>query len=249
MSARLTFLLRLADTSLVLAQRLGEWVGHAPVLEEDLGLANLALDLLGQARLLLAYAGECEGRGRSEDDLAFGRDGAEYVNVALAEQPNGDFGMTIVRQVLLSAYQLEVYEALQHSSDARLAQIAAKAVKETRYHLRYAGGWLVRLGDGTAESHARVQAALDALWRFTAELFAGDAIDREMAEAGIAPPLEQLRAGWLRRIVPVLEQATLRRPADVPYRWHGRRGEHTEHLGYLLAELQYLYRAHPGAVW
>jgi ring-1,2-phenylacetyl-CoA epoxidase subunit PaaC len=242
-------MLRLADTSLVLAQRLGEWVGHAPALEEDLGLANLALDLLGQARLLLAYAAEQEGRGRSEDDLAFSRDGTEYLNAALAEQPNGDFGATIVRQVLLSAYQLELYAALEHSSDARLAQIAAKSVKETRYHLRYASGWLVRLGDGTPESHARVQASLDALWRFTAELFAGDAADAEMAAAGVAPALEALRPRWLARVTAVLEEATLRRPADVPYRWQGRRGEHTEHLGHLLAELQYLYRAYPGAAW
>lgn len=247
--ARLTVLLRLADTSLVLAQRLGEWVGHAPELEEDLGLANLALDLLGQARLLLSYAAECEGGGRSEDDLAFSRDEGQFLNFTLAEQPNGDFGATIVRQVLLSGYQLELYEALQRSSDARLAQLAAKSLREIRYHWRYACSWLVRLGDGTPESHRRVQEPLDALWPLTGELFSSDDIDREVAAAGITPQLEALRPLWLARLAPVLEEATLSLPADVPYRWHGKRGEHSEHLGYLLAELQYLYRAYPGARW
>ncbi len=249
MSARLRYVLRLADTSLVLGQRLGERVGHAPALEEDLGLANISLDLIGQARLLLTYAGELEGRGRTEDDLAMSRDGSDFLNVSLVEQPNGDFGHTIVRQLLIDAYQLELYEALQHSTDARLPEIAAKALKETRYHFRYSAGWVVRLGDGTDESHRRVQAALDELWPFTVELFAEDEVDREMASAGIAPPLVELESRWLARIDEVLQQATLKRPADVPYKWYGKRGAHTEHLGHLLAEMQFLHRAYPGASW
>jgi ring-1,2-phenylacetyl-CoA epoxidase subunit PaaC len=248
-SARLRYVLRLADTSLVLGQRLSEWVGHAPALEEDLGLANIALDLIGQARLLLSYAAQIEGRGRSEDELAFLRDAADFVNVTLAEQPNGDFGRTIVRQVLISCYQLELYEALQNSSDTRLAQIAAKAVKETRYHVRYSASWLVRLGDGTAESHARVQTALDELWALTGELFAQDEVDTAMQTAAVAPEMSALRARWSTRIDEILTEATLKRPADATYKWHGRAGVHTEHLGYLLAEMQFLQRAYPGAQW
>ena len=247
--ARFRYVLRLADTSLVLGQRLGEWVGHAPALEEDLGLANIALDLIGQARLLLTHAGEIEGRGRNEDALAFLRDAPEFCNVSLAEQPNGDFGQTIVRQFLLDAWQLELYEALAGSADARLAEIAAKAVKETRYHLRFSGGWLVRLGDGTAESHARVQQGLETLWRFTDELLLPDALDEEMAAAGIAPSLTALRPRWEERVAAVLAEATLDRPAAARYPWHGKRGVHTEHLGHMLGEMQHLARTFRGAVW
>ena len=249
MNAHLRYVLRLADTSLVLGQRLGEWVGHSPALEEDLGLANISLDLIGQARLLLTYAGEIEGKGRNEDDIAMSRDQSDYLNLALAEQPNGDFGRTIVRQFLIDAFQLELYEALQRSTDKRIAEVAAKALKETRYHFRYSAGWMIRLGDGTEESQRRVQAALDALWRFTRELFAEDEIDREMASAGIAPRLSELESKWSARVDEVLQEATLKRPVDVPYAWHGKRGEHTEHLGYLLAEMQFLHRAYPGAQW
>lgn len=248
-TASFQYLLRLADTSLVLGQRLGEWVGHAPALEEDLGLANIALDLIGQARLLLAYAGGIEGRGRDEDALAFLRDAPEFCNVSLAEQPNGDFGRTIVRQFLLDAWQLELYEALAASSDPRLAEIAAKAVKETRYHLRYSAGWLVRLGDGTAESHARTQQALDELWRFTDELLTPDALDEEMAAAGVAPSLTVLRPRWEERVSAVLAEATLKRPAAARYPWQGKRGVHTEHLGHMLAEMQHLPRTLPGVTW
>jgi ring-1,2-phenylacetyl-CoA epoxidase subunit PaaC len=245
----LRYVLRLGDLSLVLGQRLGEWIGHAPVLEEDLGLANIALDLIGQARLLLAYAGEIEGRGRSEDEIAFFRQHSEYLNPTLVEQPNGDFGETIVRQVLIDAFQLELYERLAVSSDERLAAIAAKAVKETRYHLRYSSSWLVRLGDGTQESHARVQASLDRLWPFTVELFEEDDLDREMAEQSIAPRLADVRVGWSKRIDEVLAEATLDRPRERPYSWFGKRGQHSEHLGYILAEMQHLQRAYPGARW
>jgi len=247
--ARLRYLLRLGDTSLVLGQRLAEWVGHSPALEEDLGLANLSLDLVGQARLLLSYAAEVEGKGRDEDALAFLRDAPAFVNLTLAEQPNGDFGRTIVRQCLLDAWQLEVYEGLLNSSDTRLASIAGKAIKETRYHLRFSSGWLVRLGDGTEESHRRVQDALNELWRFTTELFAADEVDEALVAAGVAPELAALQGRWSARIDEVLKEAALVRPAAVPYQWHGKRGVHTEHLGHMLAEMQHLQRTYPGAQW
>ena len=249
LDAHLRYLLRLGDTSLVLGQRLAEWVGHSPALEEDLGLANLSLDLVGQARLLLSYAGELEGKGRDEDALAFLRDAPAFVNLSLAEQPNGDFGRTIVRQCLLDAWQLELYTGLLNSSDTRLAGIAAKALKETRYHLQFSSGWLVRLGDGTEESHRRVQDALNELWRFTTELFAADEVDDALVAAGVAPALAALQPRWLARIDEVLQEATLVRPAAVPYQWHGKRGVHTEHLGHMLAEMQHLQRTYPGAKW
>jgi ring-1,2-phenylacetyl-CoA epoxidase subunit PaaC len=248
-NARFRYLLRLGDTSLVLGQRLAEWVGHAPALEEDLGLANLSLDLIGQARLLLSYAGELEGHGRDEDSLAFLRDAPAFLNVTLAELPNGDFGHTVARQFLLDAWQLEVYESLLSSTDDRLASIAAKAVKETRYHFRYSAGWLVRLGDGTAESQRRVQSALDALWRFTTELFCADETDKVLCGAGVTPELATVQLRWSARVDEILKEATLRRPATVPYRWHGKRGVHTEHLGHMLTEMQHLQRAYPGARW
>lgn len=247
--SRLRYVLRLGDASLILAQRLGEWIGHAPALEEDLGLANTALDLLGQARMLLTYAGEIEGKGRTEDTLAFLRGEREFLNPTLVEQPNGDFGHTIVRQFLIDAWQLELYEPLSRSSDSRLAGIAAKALKETRYHFRYSSGWLVRLGDGTAESHERVQTALDVLWPYTRELFDADDTDVEMICAGIAPDLGDVQRAWSARVDSALAEATLRRPVDRPFTWYGKRGEHGEHLGYLLAEMQYMQRTFPGATW
>lgn len=247
--AHCRYVLRLADTSLVLGQRLSEWIGHAPALEEDLGLANLSLDLIGQARLLLTYAGELEGRGRDEDALAFLRDAPEFMNLTLAEQPNGDFAHTIVRQWLIDAWQLEVYGALEHSIETRLAAIAAKALRETRYHHRFSSGWLARLGDGTPESHGRTQRALDELWRFTPELFAADEVDERMSRAGITPALAELAPRWSTRIDADLQAATLTRPATQPYPWHGKRGVHTEHLGHMLAEMQHLQRTYPGARW
>jgi ring-1,2-phenylacetyl-CoA epoxidase subunit PaaC len=243
------YVLRLGDTSLVLWQRLAEWVGHSPALEEDLGLANLSLDLIGQARLLLSYAGEIEGRQRDEDELAFFRDAPAFVNLTLAEQPNGDFGRTIVRQFLLDAWQLEVYEGLLESQDTRLASVAAKAIKETRYHFRFSSGWMVRLGDGTEESHRRVQDALNDLWRFTTEFFAPDEVDDALVAAGIAPDLAALKPKWLARVSEVLKEATLVQPPAVAYQWHGKRGVHTEHLGHMLTEMQHLQRTYPGARW
>src|SRR6202050_1436936 len=238
------YVLRLGDLALVVGTRLGEGVGHSPALEEDLGLANIALDMIGQARLLLTYAGEVEGRGRGEDDIAFLREHGDYFNAILAEEPNGDFGQTIVRQVLIDAFQLELYQRMTTSSDERLAAIAAKSVKEVRYHLRYSSDWLVRLGDGTAESHARAQSALELLWPYTVELFAADDLDRLMADCGIAPQLSEVHSAWSARIDAILNEATLKRPADRPHAWHGKRGQHSEHLGYILAEMQYLQRTY-----
>ncbi len=247
--ARFDHLLQLADTSLVLGQRLGELLGHAPTIEEDLGLANISLDLIGQARLLLSYAAEMEGRGRTEDQLAFLRIESEFRNLVLAEQPNGDFAQTMVRQALIDAYQLELYERLQHSTDARLAAIAAKSLKETRYHFRYSSGWLLRLGDGTEESHRRAQQALDQLWPYTRELFDECDQDRALLRLGVAPVLADVEASWSVRVDGMLGEATLARPAAASYRWFGRRGVHSEHLGYMLADMQYLQRTYPGAEW
>lgn len=243
------YLLHLADTSLILGQRLAEWVGHAPALEEDLGLANISLDLIGQARLLYSYAGELEAAGRSEDDLAYLRAPDEFRNLNLVEQPNGDFGCTIVRQFLFDAWQLEVFAALEGCADQRLAQIAAKSVKEIRYHLRYSSGWLIRLGDGTAVSRRRVQGALDDLWKFTVELCTPDALDRTMHAMDLAPDLTAVYRGWSKRLDQVLAEATLTRPADVAHSWFGKSGAHSEHLGHLLADMQYLQRTYPGASW
>ncbi len=249
MTPHARYVLRLADSNLVLAQRLGEWVGHAPALEEDLGLANVSLDLIGQARLLLAHAGQLEGRGRGEDELAFLREESEYYNLTLVEQPNGDFGDTIVRQFLFDAWQLGLYEALCGSSDATLAAVAAKGRGEAAYHLRYSGGWVVRLGDGTDESHARVAESLARLWPYTGELFFDDDVDRAAAEAGIAVLPSTLEGAFASRIGETLAQAALACPAKIAFQWYGKQGRHSEHLGYLLAEMQSLHRAHPGATW
>ena len=243
------YALTVGDTSLILAQRLGEWIGHAPALEEDLALANIGLDLLGQARHLLSHAAQLQGNGGTEDDLAFLRDPQDFLNLSLVEQPNGDFGQTIVRQFLVDAWQLELFERLQESSEPKLAELAAKAIKETRYHFRFSSGWVVRLGDGTEESHERVQTALDALWRFTHEMFVASPAEQEAVAAGIAPDPASLAAGWSSRVDEVLKEATLKRPADVAYSWHGKRGQHSEHLSRLLAEMQVMQRTYPGAQW
>lgn len=244
-----TYTLRLADNALILGHRLSEWCGHAPVLEEDLALANMALDLIGQARSLYTYAGVVEGAGRDEDALAYRRDVTDFRNVLLVERPNGDFATTIVRQLLYAAFAHPYFEALTRSKDATLAAIAAKAVKEMAYHLRHASEWTIRLGDGTAESHARVQDALDELWPFAGELFEVDEIERALIEAGIAADPALIRPVWEHSIDEVLAEATLTRPRASWMQTGGRSGKHSEHLGHILAELQFLQRAYPDARW
>ncbi|MCK2095035.1 1,2-phenylacetyl-CoA epoxidase subunit PaaC [Thauera aromatica] len=245
----LEYVLRLGDNALILGQRLSEWCGRAPVIEEDLALANMALDLIGQARLLLTHAGKLEDQGRDEDQLAFLRVERDYRNVTLAELPNHDFGRTTVRNFLFSAFQVLLWERLARSTDTELAAIAAKSLKEARYHLNHSAEWVIRLGDGTAESQRRTQAALDDLWPYTAELFSADATDDAVAAAGIGPAWSELEAAWRASVLPVLEEATLRVPADTPFRSQGRLGRHSEHMGHLLATLQYMQRTYPGAQW
>jgi ring-1,2-phenylacetyl-CoA epoxidase subunit PaaC len=244
-----TYTLRLADTALILGHRLSEWVGHAPILEEDLAFGNMGLDLIGQARSLYTYAGEIEGRGCDEDALAYLRDAPAYRNLLLVEQPNGDFAATMIRQLLYSAFAHPYFEALSKSKDERLAAIAAKAVKEMAYHVRHASEWTIRLGDGTDESHRRAQAALEELWPYTGEMFEADQVERALIERGIAVDPAMLRAIWDRTIDEVLEEATLTRPRDGYMQSGGRSGRHSEHLGFILADLQYLQRTYPGATW
>lgn len=243
------YVLRIADGSLILAQRLAEWCGHGPVLEEDIALTNIALDLLGQARLLLSHAGRLEDRGRDEDALAYLRDEAEFLNPTLVELPNGDFAQTVLRGFFYASWQQALWEPLLASRDTTLAAIAAKSRKETRYHCEHLAEWVIRLGDGTAESHARTQSALHYLHPYVAELFAPEDDDAAAAAAGIGPEPATLRAAWDAAVLPVLAEATLEVPAATPFRSTGRRGRHSEHLGFLLAEMQSLARAHPGARW
>jgi ring-1,2-phenylacetyl-CoA epoxidase subunit PaaC len=248
-TALFEYLLRLGDTNLVLGHRLSEWCGHGPAPEEDLALANIALDLIGQARMLLQYAGTVEGLGRGEDDLAYLRDGRDYRNLLLAEQPNGHYGDTIVRQFLFDAFAVELWADLTHSSDAQLAAIAAKAVKEHQYHWRHSSGWVVRLGDGTDESHGKMQASLERLWPYTGEMLSADPVDEAMRDARIGPDLLAIVPRWNSRVSAVLAEATLARPEDGWMHRGGKSGRHSEHLGHLLAEMQSVHRAYPGATW
>jgi ring-1,2-phenylacetyl-CoA epoxidase subunit PaaC len=244
------FLLRMGDNTLILGHRVSEWCGHAPVLEEDIALANTALDLIGQTQMWLGLAGEVEGQGRSADDLAFLRDAWDFRNLLLVEQPNGDFGRTILRQFLFDAWHVEMLTRLAGSSDDRVAGIAAKAVKEATYHVERSGDTVIGLGDGTEESHARMQAALDLLFPYVAEMIEGDAVDTAMAEAGIAPDPEALRGAVMARIEAVLTEATLSVPEARYAQLGGKSGaRHSEHLGHLLAQMQWLQRAYPGATW
>ncbi len=243
------WLCRMGDNCLILGHRISEWCGHAPVLEEDIALANTALDLIGQTRLWLDLAGEVEGKGRSADTLAYLRDAAQFRNVLLVERPNGDFGHTLMRQFLFDAWHIEMLRALQSSADPRVAGIAAKAAKEVAYHLERSADLVIRLGDGTEESRARMQTALDRLWPYTGELFMGDAVDQAMAEAGIAPDPASLRAAWDSTVAEVMATATLVRPGGTFQHRGGKQGRHTEALGYILADMQFLQRAYPGAVW
>lgn len=243
------YLISLGDDRLVLGHRLSEWCGHGPILEEDIAMANIALDLVGQANLLLKRAGELEGHGRDQDALAYLREISEFRNALITELPRGDFGFTMVRQFLFSVYAAHQWQALTSVRDADLAGIAAKALKESRYHVRHTADWVCRLGDGTEESHRRVQDALDDLWRYTGELFESSDAERELAAAGLAVEASTLASAWHADVAEVLKRATLVAPKGVYMQTGGRRGRHTEHLGHLLTEMQIVPRSFPGATW
>ena len=246
---QLQYLLRLGDTCLILGQRLGEWCGHAPILEEDIALANMALDLIGQARGVLTRAGEQCPQDYDEDQLAFLREERDYRNPTIAELPRGDFAFTVLRNTLLSTFLKLLWERLQDSADTELAAIAAKALKEARYHQQHAADWLLRLGDGTEQSRRRVEAALATLWPYTAELFEADEVDAAAAATGLGPAWSELREPWLAEIGAIFGEVHLPLPGDSAFRSSGRRGVHSEHMGYILAEMQYLQRAYPGGAW
>lgn len=247
------YVLRQADTPLILAQRLCAWCGHAPELEIDLALSNIGLDLLGQARNFYSYAaelsGELSGENVDEDSLAFGRDDLAFCNLLLAEQPNGGFNDTLVRQFFLDTYHFLLHQGLSQSSDPQLAAIGAKSLKEAEYHLRFSRGWMIRLGDGTELSQKKMQQAINDLWRFTGELFHSDDVERRLAEQGIAVNPESLQAPWLQIVQQVLQEAALQLPEEEAYRHGGKQGKHTEHLGFMLAEMQFLQRAYPSCRW
>ncbi len=243
------YLLRIGDSCLILAQRLAEWCGHAPVLEEDIALSNMALDLVGQARAVLTRAGQLEGAGHDEDQLAFLRDERDYLNLTLVELPRGDFAVTVLRNFVMATLLKLLWQRLQQSNDAELAAIAGKAVKEARYHQQHAGDWLLRLGDGTEESARRTSAALELLWPYVAEMFEADAVDEHAANTGLGPRWADLRDEWMAEVLPVLAEAKLKAPADRAFRSTGRQGRHSEYMGYILAEMQHLQRSFPGGVW
>jgi ring-1,2-phenylacetyl-CoA epoxidase subunit PaaC len=246
---RVLYALRRADDALILGHRLSEWTGHAPMLEEELALANIGLDLIGQARSLYAYVAACEGAGNDEDKYAYLRDAPQYRNLLLLEQPNGDFAYTIARLFFYSAFADPYWRVMMRSADATLAAIAAKAEKESAYHLRHAAEWLIRLGDGTDESHRRAQQAVDALWSYTGEMFETDAAEQALAAEGVAVDPATLRPAWDATLDRVLHEATLSKPAATWMQRGGRSGRHSEHLGHLLAEMQHLQRTYPGATW
>ncbi|RXH03775.1 phenylacetate-CoA oxygenase subunit PaaI [Bradyrhizobium vignae] len=243
------YALRRADDALILGHRLSEWCGHAPMLEEDMALSNIALDLIGQARELYGYAAKVEGKDNDEDKLAYLRDVRQYRNLLLVEQPNGDFAQTLVRQFFYSAFTDLYWRAMMNSRDATLAAIAAKSEKESAYHLRHASEWIIRLGDGTAESHARAQGAIEHLWAFTGEMFAVDDGERSLIDAGIAVDPATLRGRWLKTLSDVANEATLALPQNDWMQQGGRSGRHSEHLGHLLSELQSMQRIFPGLTW
>ena len=247
--ALIAYTLRLADNALILSQRMIELVAAEPELEEELANANFALDFIGQARMLYTRAGELEGRGRSEDDLAFMRDEHEFSNLLLLEQPNGHFGDALVRQFLFEAFYLHLLDVLTRCSDPGLSEIAARAIKEVKYHFRHNSMWLVRLGDGTEMSHERVQRSLDDAWRYTGEMFVADEIDASIQEQFDGPDLLEIQKLWRRDVEKTVAEATLRLPDDQWMASGGKQGQHSEHLGFLLAEMQYLQRSFPGATW
>jgi ring-1,2-phenylacetyl-CoA epoxidase subunit PaaC len=243
------YLLRLGDNALILGHRLSEWCGHSPALEEDLALSNVALDLIGQTQLWLNLAGEVEGKGQDADKLAYLRDARDFRNVLLVEQPNGDFALTMARQFYFDAWHYLLLRELTGSKDARIAEIAAKGLKEVTYHLERSRDWVLRLGDGTEESHRRMQTAIDDLWMYTGELFESDEVDQAMVREGLGPDLTMLHEPWLGLVRATAEEATLTLPQPGWAQKGGKRGLHSEHLGYILADLQFLQRAYPNATW
>jgi ring-1,2-phenylacetyl-CoA epoxidase subunit PaaC len=243
------YVLRIADSCLILSQRLAEWTGHAPILEEDIALANMALDLLGQARALLTHAARLDGSGHDEDQLAYLREERDFVNVTLAELPRGDFAFTVLRNLAMATWLKLLWQSLTTSSDQELAAIAGKALKESRYHQQHAADWVVRLGDGSEESARRLNEAAGALWRYTAELFSDDAIDEAASSEGLGPKWSALRDAWRAELQPVFAEAGLAWPDDTPFLSTGKQGRHSEHMGYILAEMQHLQRAYPGGAW
>lgn len=243
------YTLRIADDSLILGHRVSEWCGHGPILEEDIAMTNIALDLVGQATNLLEYAAQAEGKGRTADDLAFLRYDREYRNALLVEQRNGDFGDTIARQFFFDVFRRSFFEALMRSADETLAAIAEKSLKETKYHLKHSSEWMIRLGDGTDESHRRIQKAVDALWRYTNELFYTDEVDELLLKENIAVDMTAIKPEWTRYVNEILTEATIGIPSHNWQQGGGRTGTHSEHLGYLLAEMQYMQRAYPGMEW
>ncbi|MEM8906500.1 MAG: 1,2-phenylacetyl-CoA epoxidase subunit PaaC [Bacteroidota bacterium] len=247
--ALLNYTLNLGDNALILGQRLSEWCGHGPVLEQDMAVTNIALDFIGQARSLLQYAAELEGQGRNEDDLAFLRDVWAFRNHLLLEQPNGDFAQTICRQFFFDAYNYFHYQGLLQSNDEQLAAIAEKSLKEVTYHLRWSSEWMLRLGDGTELSHQKIQKAVDTLWAYTGALLENDPADQVLIDSGIAVDLSSIKPLWQEKVNSVLKEATLTLPESAWMQSGGRQGRHTEHLGYILADMQYLQRAYPGQNW
>lgn len=243
------YTLRLGDTSLILAQRLSEWTGHGPFLEEDLALTNIALDIFGRAKALLEYAAITEDKGRTEDSLAFMRNEREFFNLLITEQPNGDYAKTILRQAFIDCFDLMFYTELAKSKDSTLAGIAAKSVKEISYHKRHSFSWVIRFGNGTEESHRRLQEGFDAIWQFTAEMFEMNETDEALIKEGIAVDLAPLKARWETEIHELLQKAGIKLPETVFMQKGSRNGLHSEHLGYILAEMQALPRMHPDAKW
>jgi ring-1,2-phenylacetyl-CoA epoxidase subunit PaaC len=247
--AKFEYLLRLGDSSLIIGHRLSEWCGHGPILEEDIALINIALDFVGNATSILAYAGQVEGKGRDEDALAYMRDERGYRNLLITEQPNGDYAATIARQFLFDTYMFFLYEELKKSKDETIAAIAVKSHKEITYHLRHTTEWMYRLGDGTPESHLRLQNGLNDLWMFTNEMFDMDEVDAILIKEGIAPDLNDIKASWEKRVKEVISEATLTIPETTFKQKGSREGKHSEHLGFLLAEMQYVHRSFPDAKW
>jgi ring-1,2-phenylacetyl-CoA epoxidase subunit PaaC len=243
------FLLRIGDDSLILGQRLAELCGHGPILEEDIALTNISLDLIGQATNIYTYAAQLEGKGRDADALAFLRLEHQYVNTILVEQPNGNFADTLVRQFFFDAYRKLLFEQLLTSTDVQLAAIAEKSLKETRYHLKHSSEWVIRLGDGTELSKERAQFAILDLWRYTEELFYMDETESELVKAGVIPNLHDLKPRWMEQVLAVLNLATLNLPENQGFFGAGRQGRHSEHMGFLLAQLQYMQRAYPNMQW